>query len=112
MKAQTTYPTVRSVRPLPDMKLQVSFSTGEVRIYDCGPLLSQPPFRALEDERLFSQVHPAPHGYAVIWNDEIDLAESELWIHGAPIEPDAAPNCGPIRPPGNSKATEGPSVGN
>src|SRR5579859_2605371 len=95
MKAETTFPTVRAVQALPGKKLQVNFSTGEVRIYDCRPLLSQHPFDALEDESLFMRVHADPHGYAVIWNDEIDLAESELWLHGTPAEPGAAPNGGP-----------------
>jgi hypothetical protein len=31
---------------------------------------------------LFQQARVEPHGYAVIWNDEIDLAESKLWING------------------------------
>ncbi len=103
MKVETTYPTVRAVHPLPDKKLHVNFSTGEVRIYDCRPLLSQQPFRALEDESLFVRVHADPQGYAVIWNDEIDLAESELWLHGTPAEPDVAPNSDPGQPLGESK---------
>ncbi len=88
MKPVTTYPTVRLVRPLPGKKLQVSFSTGEVRIYDCHALLSQEPFRALADEELFMQAHADPHGYGVIWNETLDLAESELWLNGTPAVSD------------------------
>ena len=86
MKTELAYPAVRSVRPLPERRLEVTFSAGEVRIYDCRPLLNQEPFRALQDDSLFRRVHADPHGYAVIWNDEIDLAESELWINGTPAE--------------------------
>jgi len=36
----------------------------------------------LEDEALFRTVQAEKHGYAVMWNDEIDLAESGIWING------------------------------
>lgn len=91
MKAQLTCPRVWSVRPLPGKRLHVTFSTGEARVYERTPLLRDEAFRALEDEQLFRQVHPDPHGYAVIWNDQIELVESGLWINGKPLEPDAEP---------------------
>ena len=100
MKTAVTYPGVRAVRPLSGKKLLVTFSTGEVRCYDCRPLLSQEPFRALEDAGLFLRVHADPRGYGVIWNDEIDLAESELWINGTPAEPEhGADRSQPLRSP-------------
>ncbi len=86
MKSETTYPRVRTVEPLPEKKLLVTFETGEVRVYDCQPLLSEEAFRPLANENFFRQVHSDPHGYAVIWSEEIDLAESELWINGKPAE--------------------------
>ena len=94
MQTALTYPRVRSVRPLPAKKLFVTFSTGEARIYDCQPLLQEEAFRGLADEAIFQQVHPDPHGYAVIWSDEIDLAESEIWVNGRPTEPNAPGNTG------------------
>jgi hypothetical protein len=69
------------------MRLHVTFSTGDARVYDCGPLLSEEAFRPLANEQLFQQVQADRHGYGVIWNDEIDLAESELWINAEPVEP-------------------------
>ncbi len=86
MKSQATYPKVRAVEPLADKKLLVRFETGDVRVYDCHPLLNEAAFRALADEGFFRQVYPDPHGYAVIWSDEVDLAESELWTNGKPAE--------------------------
>jgi hypothetical protein len=86
MDTLLTYPRVRSVRPLAGKRLLVAFATGEERFYDCGPLLAESAFAALADETVFQQVRPDPHGYGVIWNDEIDLAESELWINGTSAE--------------------------
>jgi hypothetical protein len=82
MTTQVTFPQLHGVQPLPEKKLFVTFSSGESKIYDCKPLLKEAAFRPLEDEVLFQQARVEPHGYAVIWNDEIDLAESELWING------------------------------
>ncbi len=76
------YPKVRSVEPIPRKRLRVSFEDGSVRIYDCKPLLEEPAFRHLNDDAFFRNVRPDPHGYGVAWNDDTDLAESELWLGG------------------------------
>jgi hypothetical protein len=84
------YPRVASVKPQPNGKLLVWFDNGIAKVYDCTPLFEKEPFRRLADESFFRLVRADPHGYAVIWDDETDLAESELWLNGAPAEPMAA----------------------
>lgn len=84
MRKTATYPHVRSVRPLTGKRLRVTFANGVAKIYDCTPLLKEDAFKPLEDEALFRSIHVEAHGYAVVWTDEIDLAESELWLHGKP----------------------------
>jgi len=66
-----------------------------VRIYDCNPLLREASFRVLENEAFFRAVRADDHGYGVVWDDKVDLAESELWLHGktepvAPADPKSA----------------------
>lgn len=78
-----SYPKIKSVEPLESKRLRVTFSTGVNKIYDCTSLLEEIPFTPLKDELLFRQVHADRTGYGVVWNDNIDLSESELWIHGA-----------------------------
>lgn len=87
MSTQTTYPRIKAAKPLADWKLRVEFENGVAKVYDCTPLLDKEPFRPLRDEGLFRSVRVDEHGYGIIWNDEIDLAESELWIHGRPVDP-------------------------
>ncbi len=82
MSTQTAYPQVSAVEALTDKRLRVTFATGEVKIYDCRPLLNEEIFRPLQDDKIFRRVRADAHGYGVIWNDEIDLAESELWLNG------------------------------
>jgi len=76
------YPKIENVETLSGKKLKVTFESGDIRIYDCRPLLKEEPFKALQDEALFRSVKAEKHGYAVVWNDEIDLSESEIWING------------------------------
>lgn len=77
-----SYPKIMSVKALRDKKIKVIFRNGNIKIYDCRPLLADEPFNALEDDALFRAVQAEKHGYAVVWNDEIDLAESEIWFNG------------------------------
>lgn len=77
-----SYPKVKSVVPLAEKKLRILFLNGESRIYDCGPLLSDPRFTPLNIEAFFRHVHVDAAGYGILWNDAVDLSESELWING------------------------------
>jgi hypothetical protein len=76
------YPKIHSVQALAGKKLRVTFANGGIRVYDCCPLLKEEPFKALQDEALFRLARAEEHGYAIVWNDDIDLAESEVWLHG------------------------------
>ena len=89
MRKTTTYPRIRSVRPRLGKRLLVTFENGEQRIYDCTPLLASEAFKPLQDETLFQRARADSHGYGIIWTDDIDLAESEVWLHGQPVEPPA-----------------------
>ena len=49
-------------------------------------MLQKPVFAPLANGWLFRTVQVDPGGYGVSWNEEIDLAESELWEHGIALE--------------------------
>lgn len=80
------YPKIRSVAPSAEKQLIVEFETGERKIYDCKPLLEQPAFAALKDDGVFRLAHADRFGYGVVWNDDLDLAESEVWENGRVAE--------------------------
>ena len=88
MAAVTKYPRIRSVKPRAGKTLLVTFENGDRKVYDCTPLLQSEAFRPLKDEAIFRCAHADSHGYGVIWNDGIDLAESEIWINGRTVEQD------------------------
>jgi len=79
---QTSFPRLKTVEPLAGKRLRATFVNGAIKIYDCRHLLTEEPFRRLEDEAFFRTVHVEPHGYAAVWDDRTDLAESEIWLHG------------------------------
>lgn len=87
MERAIPYPKIRRVEPKPAKTLLVEFDNGVSKVYDCKPLLKSEVFRPLENEALFRKAHADSHGYGVIWTDEIDLAESEVWINGEIAEP-------------------------
>ncbi|MBU1122137.1 MAG: DUF2442 domain-containing protein [Candidatus Omnitrophica bacterium] len=77
-----TYPKIKSVKILDNNCLEVIFEENTKKIYDCTPLLKEEPFTALKDRALFKNAHIECGGYAIAWNDYIDLSESEIWING------------------------------
>jgi len=85
--AHTTYPKIEDVRAEDDKTLRVRFDNGGTKLYDCKPLLRSEPFRPLNDDVIFRQVRTDTNGYGIVWNDDIDLAESELWLNGKDIAP-------------------------
>lgn len=74
---------VKSVVPLEDYILEVTFVEGELKRYDVKPLFGEiPHFIDLKENNLFSKVTVGPGGYGIIWNDDVDLSCDELWENG------------------------------
>ena len=78
---------IKSVQPLPDYRLSVTFANGERKSYDVKPLLGKwEPFTALLfTEGLFEQVKVDAGGFGISWNDDIDLACEELYENGSTL---------------------------
>jgi hypothetical protein len=88
MTTATRHPRIQSVKPRSGKTLLVTFENGYQKVYDCTPLLQSEVFRPLQDEAIFRCAHADSHGYGVVWNDDIDLAESEIWINGRTAKPE------------------------
>ncbi|MCP4549443.1 MAG: DUF2442 domain-containing protein, partial [bacterium] len=84
MTNKTSYPCVENVQIHAGRRLLVTFRNGIKKVYDCSPLLQDEAFKPLANEAMFKAVRVDQGGYGISWNDEIDLSESELWIHGLP----------------------------
>lgn len=86
----TSYPKIQSVLPLSNKRLRVTFVTGTTKLYDCTPLLKEESFVPLKDEWFFRHAHADRSGYGIVWNDDVDLSESEVWIHGTTEQSNSA----------------------
>jgi len=70
-------PRVKAVVPRDDYRLEITFTNGEVGIFDCGHLLTFGVFREFEDIRYFRQACVA-HG-TVVWPHEQDICPDTLY---------------------------------
>lgn len=63
---QTPVIKISGIRPLDDYKLWIRFSTGEVKIFDFAPLLTQPAFAPLARKGIGNKkAWPAGHAFFV-----------------------------------------------
>lgn len=79
------YPKIKYVEPLKNHKLFLIFENGIMKIYSIKDWLEKPAFKALTNIALFNTVEVDPAGYGIIWNDELDLSEFELWKNGVEV---------------------------
>jgi hypothetical protein len=79
------YPKVRSVKAIDEHTLLVEFNNLQKKIYDVSPLLQKEMFLPLKNTAFFKAVKVEQGGYAVVWNNNIDISEYELWSHGQEI---------------------------
>lgn len=70
-------PRVQAVVPRPEYKLEITFDSGEVGIYDCSPLLEFGVFRELRDKEYFEKARVS--GGTVIWPHEQDICPDTLY---------------------------------
>lgn len=77
-------PKVKSVIPLDGYRLDVTFATGERKIFDVLPYISGEWFGQLKDVSVFRTVHPV--GRTVEWADGQDIAPHELYELSRPVE--------------------------
>ena len=90
---------IATVAAQPHKRLLVRFRNGVTKMYDCKKLLKLPVFKPLRrDDTLFQRAHADKHGYGVVWNDELDLAECEVWTGGKVVqERRTAYRSGPVK---------------
>ena len=76
-------PRVKKVTPRDDYTLEITFTNGEVGIYDCKPLLDFGVFQELKDIRYFKQACAADG--TVILPHEQDICPDTLYLDSEKI---------------------------
>lgn len=70
-------PRIKSVFPIEDYMLDLVFTNGEERIYDCSSLLDFGVFKELRDKRYFKQA--SVESGTVVWPHEQDICPDTLY---------------------------------
>jgi len=74
---------VTALETLPDYRLKVVFSTGDVKLFDVKPYLDRGVFSRLRDPTLFNQAYVAYD--TVCWPGNLDIAPETLFDRGVAI---------------------------
>jgi hypothetical protein len=70
-------PRVKSVAARGDYKLEITFTNGEVGVYDCAPILDFGVFQELRDIDYFKQARA--QGGTIVWPHEQDICPDTLY---------------------------------
>ena len=76
-------PKIKTIKVLANHRLKAGFVGGQTRVYDFRPLLDKyEAFDLLKNEAFFKAVNVCQTGRGVVWDENRDLAASEIWING------------------------------
>ena len=76
------YPLINKAKAIDDTTLVIEFDNREIKKYDIRKLLRYPMFTPLQKPEFFRNFKVEPGGYAIVWNENIDVSEYELWKNG------------------------------
>ena len=79
-------PKISAARAIDNRTLVIEFDNKKKKKYDIAPLLTKEMFSPLSNPALFKAVQLEQGGYAVYWDNNIDISEYELWVHGQTIK--------------------------
>ncbi|QSJ20174.1 DUF2442 domain-containing protein [Nostoc sp. UHCC 0702] len=68
-----------------DRTLVIEFTNQEIKKYDIVHLLENPAFAPLLQRAFFKKFQVEQGGYGIVWNENIDLSEYELWKNGITV---------------------------
>jgi len=71
-----------SAKAIDDKNLMVKFTNSEIKKYDISKLLDNPIFTPLRNPSFFRNFRVETGGYGLVWNEDIDISEYELWKYG------------------------------
>jgi Protein of unknown function (DUF2442) len=78
-------PKIVAAQAIDDVTLVVEFSNHDRKQYSVASLLDKPMFLPLRNASFFRNFQVDEGGYAIVWNDEIDLSEYEIWQNGTDV---------------------------
>ncbi|MEQ8958757.1 MAG: DUF2442 domain-containing protein, partial [Coleofasciculus sp. C2-GNP5-27] len=95
------YPRIHKAKAANDTTLIVEFTNQKIKKYDIRHLLDIPMFSPLRQPALFKNFKVEQEGYGIVWNEEIDISEYELWKNGVMVESEDLAGVRWLEEPGN-----------
>lgn len=78
---------ITKVEAKDNLILHATFTDGEVVAFDVKTLFEKyPVFKALENKSLFNEIKIDGVGYAICWNDDLDISSDGIYIRGKHID--------------------------
>ena len=79
-------PRICKAKTIDERTLLIEFTNQEIKKYDVSHLLENSMFAPLRQPAFFKNFRIEPGGYGIVWNEDIDLSEYELWKNGVTID--------------------------
>lgn len=76
------YARIQQAQAIDDTTLIIEFTNQEIKKYDIRCLLERPMFALLRQPAFFKNFTIEPGGYAIVWNEDVDISAYELWKNG------------------------------
>ena len=73
------FPRIHTAKAINNHTLIIEFTNQEIKKYSILNLLENPIFYPLQEPAFFRNFQIEPGGYAIVWNEDIDLSEYTLW---------------------------------
>jgi len=78
-------PRIVAARAIGNSTLVIEFDNQEIKEYDTSQLFSKPMFAPLQNPGFFKNFSLEPGGYGIVWNEDVDISEYELWANGVSV---------------------------
>lgn len=79
-------PRLLNVTPIPPFKLELTYETGETKIFDALPYTMGSWYEQLKDEGYFNAVQLLPGGVGIEWPEGQDIAPHELYENSVTVK--------------------------
>lgn len=74
---------IKNIETLPNLILKIKFESNEIKYYDMKNVIKKiKEFDILNNENIFKNAQIDVGGYAVMWNENLDIDCEELYVNG------------------------------
>ena len=80
-------PRIVAAKAIDNQTLVIKFTNNEFKKYDISKLLEKPMFVKFRNPAFFKHFKIEEGGYGLVWDEDVDISEYELWQNGKSFTP-------------------------